>query len=943
MRSLPTLPLLVLAVGLSAGSALRAQRVRIEAPLGAVAPPPGAVQGSDDDPGVAVEMFENPNLDRYLRRAQSFLERQEFQQAIRVLQDVIEGRTVEVANDADGGAPDQAATADPAPPPAPPPATARPDRRGPANAGGAGSPAGDESPRGRTTDARQAVFAANGRLFRPVRRLCHELLARLPAAGIEIYRTNYEVAAEELLQQAERDGSVAALEQVGNRYFVTLAAGRAMALLADRLMHEGRYRAAVQVLRDLTEVYPADNQKRVGLSSLWCRFKLALCLRFAGEADAAHAVAVELAASHGDASLRLLGELQAVAELPTGKLFARDYVAVAPTPASASWLDADTFDLIPLWQYRFRNQEPFRDPKGKQTETFRHPFGDGGVVPSTMPFAARYAASGWVTFTDGTDSSAGNAPQALFLEHYRLRAVDAATGVLLAEGKGPDEPPTPRDNHPRVRNAASDQALLRPVDDGQRRYVLLGHGRATSGSIDVLKASTLVAVSRNLEREEWSSAQWSTGDLGLRDVTFLAAPTVFGERLMLPAMRRSAYSLECLDRRTGKPLWNTPLHAGGSAFFKAPGCPVVVQSGIAFVLTNAGCVAAVDAFTGDLRWIRRYERIDARRRPTKSKRPSRDDMDFGAQFGFAELPSFYPSDMSVRAGLVLLAPVDGDVLLSLDSASGEPAWWVDGGSRYLTAAVGRLRGLIGANDQRAFVQTDTHVVAIGLAGGLIEWAIELPQWNGTGHKFRGRGAVVGDDVVVPGQREILVLAGDGKQMRRLPLPAFDSSREPLRGPLSLSVHGPWLAVGYPGGIELFSTSRALRQLAEAAAAPQQKAMFLVQAGDAAAAVANLCAAIPLAKEPAVAAALGDQLLGLVREHATTLARAGDLDGGLATLDAIVNLLTAREQRLRWHLARVEICKEVADLPALDREQQRLYRIMEGKASDGGATELERKG
>lgn len=950
MPSLPFLPLRALATGLGLVSCLCAQRVVAEVPLGGIAEPAQQISG-EDDPGVAVEVVENDDLNRYLRRAQAFLDRQDYAQAIELLQELIEGRSIEVVADpkgasavpGDGAGPSTSlpgGAARPAPdgPAKPTPGgTAKPTPGGTAKPtpGGTAKPtpgsAAPQEPSGRvrrTADARSAVFAANGRLYRPVRRLCHELLARLPAGGIEIYRTNYEVAAEELLRKAENEGSISGLEQVANRYFVTLAAGRAMALLADRLMHEGRYRAAVQVLRDLTEVYPADNRKRIGVNPLWCGFKIALCLRFAGEDEAAHAEATRLAAAHPDESLRLLGELQAVAELPAGKLFARDFVATAPATAAVSWLDATTTELVPLWQYRFRNPDPFREPKTKanNNEFLGRAFGEGGPVPANMPHPGRYGASGWVTFA----SESAEAPRALFLEHYRLRAVDALSGLLVGEGAGPDDPPPPREGHPRVRIAAADQALLRPVDDGQRRYVVIGHSRATASNTDALKSSTLVAYRRELDREEWSTAQWGDGPGGLRDVTFLAAPTVFGERLLLPALRFGFYSLECLDRRTGKPLWNTPLSSGGSPFFKAPGSPVVVHGGIAFVLTNAGTLAAVDSFSGDLRWLRRYERVDSRRRSTKSRgRPA--SVEFSQMFGFAELAGFYPSDLLVRSGLVLLAPVDGDVLLCLDGASGEPLWWIDGGSRHFTQSCGTPRGLVGATDQRAFLLSDTHLVAIDLRGGLLEWSVELPKWNGPRGSFRGRGAIVDDFVVLPGQGELLVVHGDGKQpLRRIPLRAFDSSRDPLAGIMSLCSHGPWLAVGYAGGIEMFSSAVALERLARTTTAPLRQAGYLVQAGQTAAAIAALRAAIPRTEDQAEARAQSDQLLALVREQALADARAGALEKGLSALDAILELMVGRELRLNWHLARIEICKDVGELRVHEREQERLYHFMEGK-------------
>ena len=384
---MPSSPWIVLAVAAVVGGHGSAQEgMRIGRAIQQPAPNAGSPADADD-PGTPVEMFENSNLDRYLRNAQAFLDRQNYEAAIKVLQDVIEERTIEVLatrpeDEEAGGAGDGAPKPNdgkPAPvQPATPQPAGKPPAADPANPGARSRP--------NDRDARNAVYSQDGRIYRPVRRLCHELLARMPAEAIELYRAKHEVAAEELLQAALRDGSLTALEQVGNRYFVTLAAGRAMALLGDRLMQEGRYRAAVAVFRDLLETYPEAAQKRVGINPVWCRFKIAVCLRQAGEAGSALAAVQQLAAGNPDESLRVQGELQAVKDLPESAMFA---MATAATPTvvkttgnnagggeAGSWLAADVDQLVPLWQYRFRNPEPYKDPKNSNgNERF---FVDGG-------------------------------------------------------------------------------------------------------------------------------------------------------------------------------------------------------------------------------------------------------------------------------------------------------------------------------------------------------------------------------------------------------------------------------------------------------------------------------------------------------------------------------------------------------------------------------------
>lgn len=917
---------------------LSAQQVRVNAPLGALAA--RDAEQSIDDPGKRVEMFENPNLDRYLERAQMFLDREDYTAAVKVLQDVIEGKTVEVfatpaaedqPNNGNNQPVEQPKEEPKSQPKGQPKRTAKPTtgRRSAA----AGTKPGDQKDANTELDARNAVFSRDGRIYRPVRRLCHELLSRMPDVGIQIYRTKHEFSADEMLTEALASGSSAHLEQVANRYFVTLPAGRAMMLLADRLMHEGRYRASVQVLRDLLEVYPEQNRKALGIRDTWCHFKIALCLRLAGENDAAQEAVTELAEDYSEESLRIRGELETIRELPNSKLFARDTVAIEAAPdrnAGIQWLQPDTTDLVPLWQYRFENENPYKDPKPSNRNRGGM-FFDGANRSTTMPFANRYGPGTHVTFSSEPVGD-GSVPRAVFLEHYRLRLADASSGLLIGEGDGVNSPPLAREGHPRVRIAASDYALLRPIEDEERRFIVIGHESNTTQSKETLKASQLVAYDKATGKRAWSSDDWQDGVNGLRSVTFLAAPTIFGERLMLPSIRKDAYTLECLDRRTGEPLWHTPLHAGGSPFFKAPGCPVVVQGGVAFVATNAGCVAAVDAFAGDLRWIRRYERHDAAHKTFKKKKARSTNRRFSGysnQFTQAVLDSFLPSDLITHNGLLVLAPCDSEVLLAIDAATGDPVWILDGRTRY--APYGRLTEVVGHDDKQLFVLSDSHLVSIELEGGLVRWMQKLPSWAGPKYSGRGRGLVSNGKVIIPNMRELLVFDANNKApMRRLQLPAFDESNEPLSGSCHVVVQGPWLAVGYQGGVEVFSTADALGQLAENTDDPMRKASYLTKSGARQAAEKVLASAVRDTEDERARLRAGKQLLALVSSRAEGLARDGKLAEAMKAMDEVRDLLKDRPVRLNWHLARIEICKDAGDMRAHETEQQSLYDYMEGR-------------
>src|SRR5262245_56039986 len=320
-------------------------------------------------------MFESPNLDRFLRRARQFLDEQKYQEAIAILQTVIEGGTLEARR--------LGATE-----PDPPAAAAPPDGGTQSARPPADSEQARAEERARRAVPSQTVFSADGRISRPARRLCHEYLSGMPTIGLELYQTIYEGLARDLFEQALRDGGVSQLEVVTNRYFVTLAAGQAMQVLADRQMHEGRYRAAVQVLRDLSELYPAANLERLHISRLWCRFKIALCLRLAGEVGAALDAVKQLAADFPDESLRVMGELQPVRALAESPLFAAgDQSVVAdvrdPAAPGLSWLTPTTEELVPLWQYRFRGASPYATVQVRRNNEVQ--FMGEGVVSNAAP------------------------------------------------------------------------------------------------------------------------------------------------------------------------------------------------------------------------------------------------------------------------------------------------------------------------------------------------------------------------------------------------------------------------------------------------------------------------------------------------------------------------------------------------------------------------------
>ena len=1005
----------LLAVGVRAQDAPAGQEPAKPAPKQDAAARP-------EDPGVQVEMFENQNLDRFVRKARDFLGRKDFAGAIQVLQDVIEGKTIEAVDSSVEGVPPADAKA--AEPKAEPPAQgekSKPDEKpkeakadaeakpatekAPAAAATPAAPAkvvvatataqaqvvvvgkaivpaarGDASPQPNLQpvplDAARAVYSEDKRMYRPVRRLCHELLAAMPPEGIDLYRTTHEVAAERMLAEAQQDGSLPALEAVANRYFVTLAGGRALSLVADRLLWEGRARAAVQVLRDLLDVYPEALRRQLGLKDEWLRFRIALALRLAGDTSQALAAAEDLAQRARGESLRIEGELVPVDALPSSawlRAGADSRIAVDTQPAllaelaaskpgalegvSAAELEGLVPQLTVMWRHRFVAPRPYQQPTRRNQNDRFIVVGEGNVVNAAPP-AWKHGIGPRVAFR-GT----GLATEALFFDHFRLREVSAFSGVIERETDGPLEPPKPRDGQPRVRVPAYDFGTMRAVDDARHTYAILGWSGQSTTTVGVLTENQLVAHDRTSLRRAWSTRDSApTGDTrpansaAYKGVTFLAAPTVFGETLLVPVLRNGAYALQAMSAADGRPLWCTPIHGGGSPYTKAPGTPCAVLGSTAYVLTNAGCLAAVDAQTGDVQWVRRYERIDpyrVRPRTRSSDRPA--ERGYGQQFVETDLQSHLPSDLVLADGLLVFAPCDGDAVLCLDAASGAVRWMLDSSSRLLP--YGRLQYIVGTDARHVFFASETDVVCVDLKSGVQLWTKPIPPEESLG-KWRGRGVLHDGFVLLPGNRELLALdtrtspeldqrardeaavaaAGTEPQVRtvlpgapssdwlRMPLPAPSVGEEPLRGPCNLTVSGPWLGACYESGVEVYSSRTALRALARDAG-PVDAALCLALAGDIEEAMGAL--ERRLAAEPADEAS-ATQLLVLARQQAMGAARTGDRNAALQVLQRVrPRMDVRRELLLDWHVSRIGVFQMLQDLQSLGAEQQQLYRIMEG--------------
>jgi len=257
-----------------------------------------------------------------------------------------------------------------------------------------------------------------------------------------------------------------------------------------------------------------------------------------------------------------------------------------------------------------------------------------------------------------------------------LSAVDAKTGRLV--WRYPDEPTGP-DPRGRVDVVAAPflwrDRVLAFVDD---RVVALS---AASGAV-----------------------LWATGGLTGEDPppevlvnslvigagrVFVCANTVKGETEAL---------VVALDARDGKVVWRRKLCSQVFRGYAGRGshpAPPAFADGSVVVSTNLGAVAALDATTGEVRWLARYRAFSPLRR----------------RWALREDACWRNNPPVIAGGLVIVAPQDADDVLAFDTDTGRSQW---------RAPRRNMRHLAGAAGGKVFL-SGRRAAALDARTGRLLW------------------------------------------------------------------------------------------------------------------------------------------------------------------------------------------------------------------------------
>lgn len=455
------------------------------------------------------------------------------------------------------------------------------------------------------------------RTFLEVRGAAVRRIATLPAEVLALYRKRAEAGAARLLASAADPRHAETLSRVIRRYPLTPSARRSQEVLGEAAFERGEYLRAARRFHALLEEerllkgtpFALEEGARARI-----RLSLYLSLRLAGEAEEAAPYRPEGPVELGGRRFEPEALERLLPPLDSGGPLAWPTRGGHPSRFRLPAFDAET--LRNVW---FR---PLADAEAKQ-EGVEQKNGGAGFETSLDPLTRRYLEARsplspvFPVVADGVLYAFDDrALHALDLETGRPRfgPIRWDWSLLFGEGK------------PDVESVTYSGTLA-----GGVLYAALNQRKNESPEP---KEHLGVLLALDLRREGY--ALWRRGgraetDPRLKNTAFSGAPAVAGGRVFLLGTRYAASGearaesvLFAFDARTGEILWDRFLCSGAEVDrfeirlgsetrrFKdrlEAGAPVAESAGILYVLTNLGVAGAVDAFTGRILWLFKYNRV----------------------------------------------------------------------------------------------------------------------------------------------------------------------------------------------------------------------------------------------------------------------------------------------------------------------------------------------
>jgi len=590
--------------------------------------------------------------------------------------------------------------------------------------------------------------------FVGIREYIRALLGSLPEAARDVYRKTVETPSARRFRTAAYLNDVAALEALANEYFYTPAADAARNHAGNLYLDQGHYAQAASMFQTMLKqtvahavepadnaqaVQPADNGQANSLPHKAMLYaKLAKALLADGSPAAAEAAIGRLRAEYAAESLTVAGESMTGLrlaerlknELAHSKLEGPGERPTDPASAAATQLG----NLCRTGA--FQGPAPVPGPV-----VWAHPLIPQAAMESARgPFelAARshvpsfpVAAEGRV-FVTGLESA---------------RAIDLASGKIIW-----------------TRTWGSGGPLLKGFYNGYPVNSPTVHGGRLFTRALESGASSIRCYAAENGKLRWSSQACPE----LRKLVWIGDPAVAYNLVFAVYLEpgdMNTHGVAAMDEETGRLCWKTNLVTGGTGIKVADQYwlsalhlgPPAVDGGELYIASGLASVAALNAFSGEVKWITTYPRLQF---PDPQYGYSRVGYDLRANSckTFARGPL---SPMLV-GDLLLVAPKDGCGLLAFERQGGALSWQVElADCRYIA-------GIANGN----VLLCDDGVSAVSLANGRAVWEYRLQD-----DYLYGQPTLSGGQIYLPAGKQLQRL--DARTGRLLGASAWDPRLGPL--------------------------------------------------------------------------------------------------------------------------------------------------------------------
>ncbi|HYG78046.1 MAG TPA: PQQ-binding-like beta-propeller repeat protein [Planctomycetota bacterium] len=540
-----------------------------------------------------------------------------------------------------------------------------------------------------------------------VREYIRALLGSLPESNRDVYRKVVEAASKRRLKIATEMNDAAALEVLANEFYFTPAAIAARNRAGNLYLERGQYARAASVFQTLQrEVRTGDSPSAALLTA-----KIARALAADGQTAAAEKALERLKTQYGGEQVTYAGEKISGAAL-ADKL--KSAFAALKTAAVADEGGGTQSHMGGLARVGM--------PKGPSTEpgpiVWAHPLIPSADLERTrgaFELDVRAHLPVYPVVSEGKVFVAG-------LESVRV--IDQASGAILWTRTWPTGQP--------LFKGFNGYPESCPTVNGSNLYV-----RTVEGGVSSLRCYAA----------DTGKVRWNTGAVSeLKKLVWISDPAItygLAIAVFVEPGDMNTHGIAALDAETGRIRWKTSLVTGNTGVKLNDQYhlstlhlgPPAVEGGEIYVNTGLSSVAAVNAFSGEIKWVTTYPKIQF-----GDKRSGQSHVGYDLRLCTVKALARGPLSPMIVDDLLIIVPKDGSGVLALERQSGAVRWkkeMID--ARYIG----------GICDGNVLLCDDT-VTALNVANGSISWQYSLQE-----QALYGQPALSGKTLYLSGDKELL--------------------------------------------------------------------------------------------------------------------------------------------------------------------------------------------